>query len=162
MPRWFFKPEHDQGTVKEKPLRTFWNTVPDDVMKLLTWVSRVGSEPFCGARFCVISGAEGARPQRTREQVRKAGRGAMLALCKREITPDVDRRSRDQVLPGGGGKAANHRSDERIKSGYDAIRRIRTQVRHPRFSLGAIEVLGRDAFAAVQLGLPGCTTASAS
>lgn len=32
MPRWFFKPEHGEGILKEKLLRTFWDTVLDDVM----------------------------------------------------------------------------------------------------------------------------------
>ncbi|GAA0034018.1 MULTISPECIES: relaxase/mobilization nuclease domain-containing protein [Bradyrhizobium] len=65
-----------------------------------------------------------ATPRRTRGQVRKADRGAVLALRKRKITPDVDRLARQQVLSEvRGGRTAKHPWDEQIKSRQDAIRR---------------------------------------
>jgi type IV secretory pathway VirD2 relaxase len=65
-----------------------------------------------------------ATPRRTRGRARKADRGAVLALRKRKITPDVDRLARKEVLSEvRGGKAAKHPWDERIKARQDAIRR---------------------------------------
>jgi type IV secretory pathway VirD2 relaxase len=65
-----------------------------------------------------------ATPRRTRGRVRKADRGAVLALRKRKITPDVDRLAREEVLSEvRGGRAAKHPWDEQIKSRQDAIRR---------------------------------------
>ncbi|UPK30999.1 relaxase/mobilization nuclease domain-containing protein [Bradyrhizobium sp. 195] len=65
-----------------------------------------------------------ATPRRTRGRVRKADRGAVLALRKRRITPDVDRLARKEVLSEvRGGNAAKHPWDEQIKSRQDVIRR---------------------------------------
>ena len=65
-----------------------------------------------------------ATPRRTRGRVRKADRGAVLALRKRSITPDVDRLARKEVLSEvRGGRAAKHPWDEQIKSRQDTIRR---------------------------------------
>ncbi len=65
-----------------------------------------------------------ATPRRTRGRVRKADRGAVLALRKRKITPDVDRLARMEVLSEvRGGKAAKHPWEEQTKSRQDAIRR---------------------------------------
>ncbi|MGT2440889.1 relaxase/mobilization nuclease domain-containing protein [Bradyrhizobium betae] len=65
-----------------------------------------------------------ATPRRTRGRVRKADRGAVLALRKRKITPDVDRLARKEVLSGvRGGRIAKHPWDEQIKSRQEAIRR---------------------------------------
>ncbi|MGY8635326.1 relaxase/mobilization nuclease domain-containing protein [Bradyrhizobium sp. 14AA] len=65
-----------------------------------------------------------ATPRRTRGRVRKADRGAVLAMRKRKITPDVDRLARKEVLSEvRGGKTAKHPWDEQIKSRQDAIRR---------------------------------------
>ncbi|MCK1448811.1 relaxase/mobilization nuclease domain-containing protein [Bradyrhizobium sp. 2] len=65
-----------------------------------------------------------ATPRRTRGRVRKADRGAVLALRKRKITPDVDRLARKEVLPEvRGDKTAKHPWDEQIRSRQDAIRR---------------------------------------
>ena len=64
-----------------------------------------------------------ATPRRTRGRVRKADRGAVLALRKRKITPEVDRLAREEVLSEvRGGKTAERPWDERIKSRQDAIR----------------------------------------
>lgn len=64
-----------------------------------------------------------ATPRRTRGRVRKADRGAVLALRKK-ITPDVDRLAREEVLlEVRGGRAAKHPWDERIKSRQEVIRR---------------------------------------
>lgn len=64
-----------------------------------------------------------ATPRRTRGRVRKAHRGAVLALRKRKIMPDVDQLARKEVLSEvRGGKTAKHRWDEQIKSRQDAIR----------------------------------------
>src|SRR3954454_3502819 len=64
-----------------------------------------------------------ATPRRTRGRVRKADRGAVLALRKRKITPDVDRLARKGVLSEvRGGRTAKHPWDEQIKSRQDAIR----------------------------------------
>ena len=64
-----------------------------------------------------------ATPRRTRGRVRKADRGAVLALRKRKITPDVDRLARKEVLSEvRGGRTAKHPWDEQIKSRQDAIR----------------------------------------
>ncbi|MET4214189.1 MULTISPECIES: relaxase/mobilization nuclease domain-containing protein [unclassified Bradyrhizobium] len=65
-----------------------------------------------------------ATPRRTRGRVRKADRGAVLALRKRKIIPDVDRLAREQVLSEvRDGKAAKHPWDDQTKSRQDAIRR---------------------------------------
>lgn len=65
-----------------------------------------------------------ATPRRTRGRVRKADRGAVLAMRKRKITPDVDRLARKEVFSEvRGGRAAKHPWDEQIKSRQDAIRR---------------------------------------
>jgi type IV secretory pathway VirD2 relaxase len=65
-----------------------------------------------------------ATPRRTRGWVRKAERGAVLAIRKRKVTPDVDRLARKEVLSEvRGGKAAKHPWDEQIKSRQEAIRR---------------------------------------
>jgi type IV secretory pathway VirD2 relaxase len=65
-----------------------------------------------------------ATPRRTRGRVRKADRGAVLAMRKRKITPDVDRLARKEVLSEvTGGRTAKHPWDEQIKSRQDAIRR---------------------------------------
>lgn len=65
-----------------------------------------------------------ATPRRTRGRVRKADRGAILAIRQRKIVPDVDRLARKEVLSEvTGGKAAKHPWNERIRSRQDAIRR---------------------------------------
>ncbi|MCK1494440.1 relaxase/mobilization nuclease domain-containing protein [Bradyrhizobium sp. 180] len=65
-----------------------------------------------------------ATPRRTRGRVRKADRGAVLAMRKRKITPEVDRLARKEVLSEvRGGRAAKHPWNEQIKSRQDAIRR---------------------------------------
>ncbi|MCK1326787.1 relaxase/mobilization nuclease domain-containing protein [Bradyrhizobium sp. 156] len=65
-----------------------------------------------------------ATPRRTRGRVRKADRGAVLALRKRKIMPDVDRLARKEVLSElRAGKTAKHPWDEQIKSRQDAITR---------------------------------------
>ncbi|MCK1743055.1 relaxase/mobilization nuclease domain-containing protein [Bradyrhizobium sp. 139] len=65
-----------------------------------------------------------ATPRRTRGRVRKADRGAVLAMRKRKITPDVDRLARNEVLSEVRGvRTAKHPWDEQIKSRQDAIRR---------------------------------------
>ncbi|MHC2374869.1 type IV secretory pathway VirD2 relaxase [Bradyrhizobium diazoefficiens] len=65
-----------------------------------------------------------ATPRRTRGRVRKADRGAVLALRKRKIMPDVDRLARKEVLSEvRGGRTATRPWDEQIKSRQDAIRR---------------------------------------
>lgn len=65
-----------------------------------------------------------ATPRRTRGRVRKADRGAALAMRKRKITPDVDRLARKEVLSEvRGGRSAKHPWDEQIRSRQDAIRR---------------------------------------
>ncbi|MHC2618156.1 type IV secretory pathway VirD2 relaxase [Bradyrhizobium huanghuaihaiense] len=65
-----------------------------------------------------------ATPRRTRGRVRKADRGAVLAMRKRSITPDVDRLARKEVLSEvRGGRNSKHPWDEQIKSRQDAIRR---------------------------------------
>ncbi len=64
-----------------------------------------------------------ATPRRTRGRVRKADRGAVLAMRKRKITPEVDRLAREKVLSEvRGGRAAKHPWDEQIKSRQEAIR----------------------------------------
>jgi hypothetical protein len=64
-----------------------------------------------------------ATPRRTRGRVRKADRGAVLALRKREITPEVDRLAREEVLREVmEGKTAERPWDERIRSRQVAIR----------------------------------------
>jgi type IV secretory pathway VirD2 relaxase len=65
-----------------------------------------------------------ATPRRSRGRVRKADRGAVLALRKRKITPEIDRLARKEVLSEvRGGRTAKHPWDEQIKSRQDAIRR---------------------------------------
>lgn len=65
-----------------------------------------------------------ATPRRTRGRVRKADRGAVLAMRKREITSNVDRLARNEVLSEvRSGKTAKHPWDEQIKSRQDGIRR---------------------------------------
>ncbi|WP_027556007.1 relaxase/mobilization nuclease domain-containing protein [Bradyrhizobium sp. Cp5.3] len=65
-----------------------------------------------------------ATPRRTRGRVRKGDRGAVLALRKRKITPEVDRLARKEVLSEvRGGRTAKHPWNEQIKSRQDAIRR---------------------------------------
>ncbi len=65
-----------------------------------------------------------ATPRRTRGRVRKAERGAVLAMRKRKVTPDVDRLARKEVLSEvTSGKTAKHAWDERIKTRQEAIRR---------------------------------------
>ena len=65
-----------------------------------------------------------ATPRRTRGRVRKADRGAVLAMRKRNITPDADRLARKEVLSEvRGGRTAKHPWDEQIRSRQDAIRR---------------------------------------
>ncbi|WP_244486444.1 relaxase/mobilization nuclease domain-containing protein [Bradyrhizobium viridifuturi] len=65
-----------------------------------------------------------ATPRRTRGRVRKGDRGAVLAMRKRKVTPDVDRLAREEVLSEvRGGRAAKHPWDEQIRSRQDVIRR---------------------------------------
>ncbi|WP_230646747.1 relaxase/mobilization nuclease domain-containing protein [Bradyrhizobium sp. Leaf401] len=65
-----------------------------------------------------------ATPRRTRGRVRKADRGAVLALRKRKIVPDVDRLARTEVLSEvRGGRAAKHPWDEQIRTRQERIRR---------------------------------------
>ncbi|UGY30250.1 relaxase/mobilization nuclease domain-containing protein (plasmid) [Bradyrhizobium septentrionale] len=65
-----------------------------------------------------------ATPRRTRGRLRKAHRGAVLALRKRKITPEVDRLARKEVLSEvRSGRTAKHPWDEQITSRQDAIRR---------------------------------------
>lgn len=65
-----------------------------------------------------------ATPRRTRGRVRKADRGAVLAMRKRKITPEVDRLARKEVLSEvRGGRATKHPWDDQIKSRQEAIRR---------------------------------------
>lgn len=65
-----------------------------------------------------------ATPRRTRGRVRKADRGAVLALRKRKTVPDVDRLARTEVLSEvKGARIAKHPWDDQIKSRQDAIRR---------------------------------------
>lgn len=64
-----------------------------------------------------------ATPRRTRGRVRKADRGAVLALRKRKITPDVDQLARKEVLSEvRGGRAAKGPWDDQIKSRQGVIR----------------------------------------
>lgn len=65
-----------------------------------------------------------ATPRRTRGRVRKADRGAVLAIRKRKITPDVDRLARKEVLSEvKDGRTGKHPWNQQIKSRQDAIRR---------------------------------------
>jgi type IV secretory pathway VirD2 relaxase len=65
-----------------------------------------------------------ATPRRTRGRVRKADRGAVLAMRKRKIVPDVDRLARKEVLSEArDGKTAKYPWDEQIKSRQEAVRR---------------------------------------
>jgi hypothetical protein len=64
-----------------------------------------------------------ATPRRTRGRIRKADRGAVLALRKRKIAPEVDRLAREEVLREvRGGKTTERPWDARIRSRQDAIR----------------------------------------
>ena len=64
-----------------------------------------------------------ATPRRTRGRVRKADRGAVLALRKRKVTPDVDRLAREEVLrEARGGKTTDRPWEDRIRSRQEAIR----------------------------------------
>ena len=65
-----------------------------------------------------------ATPRRTRGKVRKADRGTILALRKREITPYVDRRAREEVLREAvEGKSAERPWEKQIQSRQERIRR---------------------------------------
>jgi len=65
-----------------------------------------------------------ATPRRTRGRVRKADHGAVLALRKRRIAPEVDRLAREEVLREvREGKTAERPWDDRIRSRQDEIRR---------------------------------------
>lgn len=65
-----------------------------------------------------------ATPRRTRGKVRKADRGTVLALRKREITPFVDRRAREEVLREAvEGMSAEQPWEKQIQSRQEAIRR---------------------------------------
>lgn len=65
-----------------------------------------------------------ATPRRTRGRVRKADRGAVLALRKREVTPYVDRRAREEVLrEAQNGTTVERPWEQQIQSRRDAIRR---------------------------------------
>ncbi|MBC9883078.1 relaxase/mobilization nuclease domain-containing protein [Bradyrhizobium sp. INPA01-394B] len=65
-----------------------------------------------------------ATPRRTRGRVRKADRGAVRAMRKRKITPDVNRLAREEVLAGGRvGRTVKRPWEEQIKSRQEAIRR---------------------------------------
>ncbi|BBC03845.1 relaxase/mobilization nuclease domain-containing protein [Bradyrhizobium elkanii] len=65
-----------------------------------------------------------ATPRRTRGRVRKADRGAILAMRERKIVPDVDRLARKEVLSEvTSGKSAKHPWSEQIKTRQEAIRR---------------------------------------
>ena len=65
-----------------------------------------------------------ATPRRTRGRVRKADRGTVLALRKREITPYVDRRAREEVLrEAREGTGEDRPWEKQIRSRQEAIRR---------------------------------------
>ena len=65
-----------------------------------------------------------ATPRRTRGRVRKADRGAVLAVRKRNFTPYVDRRAREEVVgEARDGKSANRPWEKQIQSRQEAIRR---------------------------------------
>ena len=64
-----------------------------------------------------------ATPRRTRGRVRKADRGAVLALRERKVMPEVDRLAREEVLrEARGGKTVERPWEDRIRSRQDAIR----------------------------------------
>ncbi|TYL70623.1 relaxase/mobilization nuclease domain-containing protein [Bradyrhizobium cytisi] len=64
-----------------------------------------------------------ATPRRTRGRIRKADRGAVMALRERKITPEVDRLAREEVLREvRGGKTTERAWENRIRSRQDAIR----------------------------------------
>ena len=72
-------------------------------------------------------GFVGSRRRQHRDEpggrIRKADRGAVLALRKRKITPEVDRLAREEVLREvRGGKTTERPWDVRIQSRQDAIR----------------------------------------
>ncbi|MBM3652647.1 MAG: type VI secretion protein [Alphaproteobacteria bacterium] len=65
-----------------------------------------------------------ATPRRTRGRVRKADRGAVLALRKRGVLPLVDRRAREEALrEARDGKAGKRPWEEKIRSRQQAIRK---------------------------------------
>ena len=65
-----------------------------------------------------------ATPRRTRGKVRKADRGAVLALRKRGVLPLVDRRAREEVLlEAREGKSGARPWEEKIRSRQQAIRK---------------------------------------
>ncbi|MBA7483387.1 hypothetical protein ES707_18901 [subsurface metagenome] len=65
-----------------------------------------------------------ATPRRTRGRVRKADRGAVRAMRRRKITPDVDRLAREKVLSEvRGGRTDKRPWEEQTKSRQQAIRR---------------------------------------
>src|ERR1700681_95608 len=72
-------------------------------------------------------GFVGSRRRQHRDEpggrIRKADRGAVLALRKRKIAPEVDRLAREEVLREvRGGKTTERPWDARIRSRQDAIR----------------------------------------
>ncbi|MDA9408027.1 relaxase/mobilization nuclease domain-containing protein [Bradyrhizobium sp. CCBAU 45384] len=88
-----------------------------------------------------------ATPRRTRGRVRKADRGAVIAMRKRKIAPDVDRLARKQVLSEvRGGRTAKYPWDEQIKSRQDAIRRryLEYAAELQRSGVAADEALARQ------------------
>jgi hypothetical protein len=65
-----------------------------------------------------------ATPRRTRGRVRKADRGTVLALRKREILPYVDRRAREEVIRDAReGIRQDHPWEKQLHSRQEAIRR---------------------------------------
>ncbi len=65
-----------------------------------------------------------ATPRRTRGVVRKADRGAVLALRKRDVTPYVDRQAREEVLREARERQSAERPwEQQIQSRQKAIRR---------------------------------------
>jgi hypothetical protein len=64
-----------------------------------------------------------ATPRRTRGRVRKADRGTVLALRKREIVPYVDRRAREEVIRDAReGIRQDHPWETQLRSRQEAIR----------------------------------------
>jgi type IV secretory pathway VirD2 relaxase len=65
-----------------------------------------------------------ATPRRTRGRVRKADRGTVLALRKREIVPYVDRRAREEVIRDAReGTGQDQPWEKQLRSRQEAIRR---------------------------------------
>jgi hypothetical protein len=86
-------------------------------------VLQVWRERFAGELRLRGIAAE-ATPRRTRGRARKADRGAVLALRKREITPYVDRRAREEVLrEAQNGTSVERPWEQQIQSRQEAIRR---------------------------------------